>query len=51
MITNERRNSVHKITSNTKTLELENLGKYLYKKRKWKHREEKLVQNGKEKIL
>ena len=41
-----------KLTSNTKTLELENMGKYLYKtKRKWGHREEKLVQNGKEKIL
>lgn len=38
------------LTSNIKTLELENMGKYLYKtKRKWEHREEKLVQNGKEK--
>jgi len=32
------------LTSNIKTLELENMGKYLYKtKRKWEHREEKLV--------
>jgi hypothetical protein len=41
-----------KLTSNTKTLELEKLGKYLYKtKREWEHREEKLMQNGKEEIL
>lgn len=37
-----------KLTSNTKTSELENLGKYLHKtKRKWEHRDEKLVRNGK----
>jgi len=41
-----------KLTSSTKTLEIENRGKYLYKtKRKWERREEKLVQNEKEEIL
>jgi hypothetical protein len=40
------------LTSNIKTLELENLGKYLYKtKRKWEHGEENVIHNGKEKIL
>ena len=42
IVTNKRRNSVQKLTNNTKTLELENVGKYLYKtKRKCEHREEK----------
>jgi hypothetical protein len=41
-----------KLTSNTRTLELENSGKYLYKtKFKWEHKIEKLVQNGEKEIL
>lgn len=52
IVTDKRRNGVQKLTSNTMTLELENLGKYLYKaKRIWEHKVEKLVQDGKEEIL
>jgi hypothetical protein len=43
--TNKRR----KLFSNTKTLELENVGKCLYKRKcKWEHKIGKLVQNGDE---
>jgi hypothetical protein len=36
-----------KLISNTETLELENLGKFLYKtKCKWEHKIENLMQNG-----
>lgn len=52
IVTNKRRNGVQKLTGNTKTLELVNLGKYLYKaKRIREHKVGKLVQNGKEEIL